>query len=36
VVKIREYGSAESYKMLGPLAGGSLPKTTGKLDDLWS
>jgi hypothetical protein len=35
VVKIREYGSAESYKMLGPLAGSSR-KNSDKLDDLWS
>jgi len=39
VVKIREYGSAESYKELGPLgpAGGSDSggRKTDSLDDLW-
>jgi len=36
VVKIREYGSAESYKMLGPLHGSTSRANTDKLDDLWA
>ena len=36
VVKIREYGSAESYKMLGPLPGSTSRANTDKLDHLWS
>lgn len=34
VVKIREYGSAESYKELGPAVGGG-KATKDPLDDLW-
>jgi len=34
VVKVREYGTPESYKELGPLAGDTKAKTD-KLDDLW-
>ncbi|MCX5997939.1 MAG: ATP-binding protein [Chloroflexi bacterium] len=36
VVKIREYGSAESYKTLGPLHGGTPRVNADKLDDLWT
>jgi uncharacterized protein len=34
VVKIRDYGSAESYKELGPVAGRG-KQSADKLDDLW-
>ncbi len=36
VVKIREYGSAESYKTLGSLSGGASRGNADKLDDLWT
>ena len=36
VVKIREYGSAESYKTLGSLPGSASRGNADKLDDLWS
>jgi DNA helicase HerA-like ATPase len=35
VVKIREYGSAQSYSELGPLGPGGKQDKTENLDDLW-
>ncbi|MDD5494810.1 MAG: hypothetical protein PHG36_09115, partial [Dehalococcoidia bacterium] len=35
VVRVREYGSAESYKELGPLTSGESGKKD-QLDDLWN
>ena len=35
VVKVREYGSADSYKELGPSSSGDSPRKTDNLDDLW-
>lgn len=35
VVKIREYGSAESYKTLGSLHSGTSRANTDKIEDLW-
>ncbi len=35
VVKVREYGSADSYKELGPTSSGEKAHKTDGLDDLW-
>jgi DNA helicase HerA-like ATPase len=35
VVKVREYGSADSYKELGPSSPGDSTRKTDGLDDLW-
>jgi DNA helicase HerA-like ATPase len=35
VVKVREYGSADSYKELGPTSSGEKAHKTDSLDDLW-
>ncbi|MGA2367839.1 MAG: ATP-binding protein [Dehalococcoidia bacterium] len=35
VVKVREYGSADSYKELGPSSSGDSTRKTDGLDDLW-